>query len=198
MRPAGRERPAAVGELGAVALSARADAVKRGKRVAPDELGLIRAVAQRRQPAARELGVWPGGGIRAGDQDGVTDAPAAQLGAADSEPPRPFRMSRCARPGCSLLAKPVVCWCSLEARSLSSWTNTSSSRHATRGETPAAPLRSGRLHRPGPHVCSRRRPSVWMERRQRGDTVAAILRLTIEQPHFRVHESRSRPWQPEQ
>ena len=47
--------------------------------------------------------------------------------------------------------------------SLSSWTNTSSSRHATRGEMPAAPLISGRLHQPGalarpgrsPVVCAR-------------------------------------------
>ena len=44
--------------------------------------------------------------------------------------------------------------------SLLSWTNTSSSRHATRGETPAAPLISGRLHRPGAHARSGRGPGV--------------------------------------
>lgn len=40
--------------------------------------------------------------------------------------------------------------------SLPGWTNTSSGRHATRGEVPAAPLISGRLHRPRAHARSGR------------------------------------------
>jgi hypothetical protein len=59
----------------------------------------------------------------------------------------------------------AVMWAPPRARSVLPRTNTSSSRHATGGEMPAAPLICGRLHRPGAHACSGRASGVCFDER---------------------------------
>jgi hypothetical protein len=61
---------------------------------------------------------------------------------------------------------PAPCGCAVDVPTAAvlPGTNTSSGRHATPGEDVAAPLMSGRLHRPGPHACSGRRPSTRVAR----------------------------------
>ena len=90
--PAGVEPPAAAGELGAVAVGARGDAVELGERLRADqrrpsgELG-----AQLRVVALGQLAVRPRGGVIAGVQQRVTHALAAQLGGLPARARQPER-----------------------------------------------------------------------------------------------------------
>src|SRR3954462_5158376 len=80
-----RERPAAALEVAPVARRAGADAVELLVALAVDEPGAPRYGGG--EGGERELGVRPRGGITAGQEYGVTHAPAALLGALPTRRP---------------------------------------------------------------------------------------------------------------